>query len=204
MADFYEAIPYLLTSEGGYVNDPLDSGGETNFGITLNTARGAGYTGSMRDMTRDQAMEIYRQNFWTGLDDVQDQAVATAILDLRANGVGYATRIVQNALNSIGFSVAVDGGWGPETLGAVNQADARTLIQTMASLSAAHYQAVVNAHPEQEHFLAGWMNRANRLFDLSEQAGEWVGENPGKSTVALVAVFAMGGLMWYLYKGKRK
>ena len=33
MADFHLAIPTLLRHEGGYVNDPDDCGGVTNFGI---------------------------------------------------------------------------------------------------------------------------------------------------------------------------
>jgi lysozyme family protein len=31
-------ITNLLAAEGGYVNDPRDSGGETNYGITVATA----------------------------------------------------------------------------------------------------------------------------------------------------------------------
>ena len=32
-------INELIEREGGYVNDPKDSGGETKFGITVATAR---------------------------------------------------------------------------------------------------------------------------------------------------------------------
>ena len=33
MARFDLYIPYLTNFEGGYVNDPLDRGGETNMGL---------------------------------------------------------------------------------------------------------------------------------------------------------------------------
>ncbi|MEL6707602.1 MAG: glycosyl hydrolase 108 family protein [Pseudomonadota bacterium] len=41
-----------LDLEGGYVNHPSDPGGETNHGITVGTARQAGFNGSMRDLKR--------------------------------------------------------------------------------------------------------------------------------------------------------
>lgn len=34
-------INEIIRVEGGYVNDPRDSGGETNFGITVAVARAA-------------------------------------------------------------------------------------------------------------------------------------------------------------------
>ena len=45
---FHELVEDLLTKEGGYINDPDDPGGETNFGITKRTAREAGYSGPMQ------------------------------------------------------------------------------------------------------------------------------------------------------------
>ena len=36
-------INEIIGVEGGYVNDPSDSGGETNFGITVAVARQFGY-----------------------------------------------------------------------------------------------------------------------------------------------------------------
>ena len=57
-------IDEILRTEGGYVFDPDDSGGETNFGITKDVARAYGYTGCMRDLTRDQAFDIYVARYW--------------------------------------------------------------------------------------------------------------------------------------------
>jgi len=42
-----EIINQIIDVEGGYVNDPSGSGGETNFGITEAVARAYGYAGAM-------------------------------------------------------------------------------------------------------------------------------------------------------------
>lgn len=55
--DIFNAI---LGKEGGYVNHPDDKGGPTNWGITQSTARAHGYSGDMRSLTRDQALETSR------------------------------------------------------------------------------------------------------------------------------------------------
>ena len=47
-----QIIDEIIRKEGGYVNDPADSGGETNWGITVSRARQSGYNGDMRTMPR--------------------------------------------------------------------------------------------------------------------------------------------------------
>jgi hypothetical protein len=54
----------LLGREGGYVEQPSDAGGETNWGVTRAVARENGYAGPMAAMTRDQAKAIYRAKYW--------------------------------------------------------------------------------------------------------------------------------------------
>ena len=63
-ARFQAFTDEVIRIEGGYVNDPDDPGGETNYGITKRLAVAHGYKGSMINMTQDQAKEIYRQSFW--------------------------------------------------------------------------------------------------------------------------------------------
>lgn len=61
-----EIFNTILGKEGGYVNHPDDKGGPTNWGITQATARAHGYTGDMRNLTRQQAMDIYEADYWYG------------------------------------------------------------------------------------------------------------------------------------------
>ncbi|WP_322999966.1 glycoside hydrolase family 108 protein [Castellaniella sp.] len=115
--NFDIAFDRLIGHEGGYVNHPDDPGGETNWGITLRTARGAGYTGSMRDLTRAKAKEIYRTAYWgRAKADQYDGAIAFQLFDAGVNhGPGQAIRFLQRAVG-----VADDGVVGPMTLAAVH------------------------------------------------------------------------------------
>ena len=56
----------ILGKEGGYVDHPNDKGGPTNWGITQATARAHGYTGDMRNLTREQALAILESDYWFG------------------------------------------------------------------------------------------------------------------------------------------
>ncbi|CAM3794122.1 glycoside hydrolase family 108 protein [Castellaniella denitrificans] len=114
--NFDSAFDRLIGHEGGYVDHPDDPGGETNWGITLRTARETGYTGSMRDLTRDQAKKIYRTAYWGRAQaDQYDPAIAFQLFDAAVNhGIGQAIRFLQRAVD-----VADDGVVGPVTLAAV-------------------------------------------------------------------------------------
>ena len=116
MKNFEEAFERLIGHEGGYVNNPKDPGGETNWGVTLRTARAEGYTGSMRAMTREQAKEIYRNAYWGRAKAEQyNFAIGYQVFDLAVNhGIGNAVRMLQRAVGA-----TPDGVIGPVTLSKV-------------------------------------------------------------------------------------
>ncbi|WP_088147020.1 glycoside hydrolase family 108 protein [Achromobacter denitrificans] len=115
--NFDTAFDRLIGHEGGYSNHSDDPGGETNWGITLRTAREAGYTGTMRALTRDEARAIYRAAYWNRAKaDQYDGAIAFQLFDAAVNhGIGQAIRFLQRAVG-----VADDGAVGPVTLAAVH------------------------------------------------------------------------------------
>lgn len=61
---FEKAVSRVLSHEGGYVNNPLDPGKETIWGITARIARRNHYDGDMRFMPREFAIDIYHQEYW--------------------------------------------------------------------------------------------------------------------------------------------
>ena len=115
---FDQIFDRCMGHEGGYVNHPKDLGGETNWGVTIGTARANGYIGAMRSMTRLQAKEIYRKAFWERAKCAQyHSAIGFQLFDAAINhGIGNAIRMLQRAVG-----VADDGGVGKITLGAINE-----------------------------------------------------------------------------------
>lgn len=115
---FDEIFDRLIGHEGGYVNHPKDPGGETNWGITKNTAVANGYTGSMKALTREQAKAIYKKAYWERAQcDQYDPAIGYQLFDMVVNhGAGNAIRMLQRAVG-----VADDGRVGPITLAAIKR-----------------------------------------------------------------------------------
>src|SRR5690606_21067413 len=113
---FDEAFTRLIAHEGGYVDHPSDPGGATNYGITERVARAHGFTGSMRDLTLEQARQIYRSDYWDrAKSDQYDGAIGFQLFDAAVNhGIGNAVRFLQRAVG-----VADDGAVGPLTVAAV-------------------------------------------------------------------------------------
>lgn len=102
--NFDRAFELLVGNEGGYVNDPLDPGGETKYGI----AKRWHPTLDIRNLTLEQAKEIYRSEFWDVLGGCPDR-LKFQVFDFAVNsGIGTAIRKLQRAIG-----VADDGHWGP-------------------------------------------------------------------------------------------
>lgn len=122
---FNQFISRVLSHEGGYVNHPKDPGGETNWGVTKRTAMANGFTGSMRAMTREQAIGIYRKAFWERYHaDKMPEAVAFQFFDACVNhGYGNASRMLQRAAG-----VPDDGIIGEISLKAINSLPENDLL----------------------------------------------------------------------------
>jgi len=110
---FDEAFTKLLGHEGGYVNNPADPGGETNWGVTKAVAQANGYQGSMKDFTQDEAKAIYHRLYWqkVSADDLPPDC-RFDIFDAAVNsGVAAAAKWLQRVVG-----VTDDGVIGPATL----------------------------------------------------------------------------------------
>lgn len=170
MAALEPALAWVLKHEGGWADDPDDPGGATNHGITLVKAQQHGVMtkDELRVIPAAKVAEIYQQDYFRFYEGLDDQRAATKIFDLAVNmqttgSRGPATRLVQEALNTLGASLAVDGCWGPKTLASVNAANPDQLLQQLCLEAAEHYQALVAKRPASQKFLNGWLKRAADL-----------------------------------------
>ena len=165
---FILLINRILGHEGGYSNHPADKGGETNWGITIATARANGYTGDMSFLSREQAIEIYRKAFWEKYQcNKLPSALAFQYFDACVNhGASHAAKFLQRACG-----VAADGMVGEQTLTAVARQSDRDLVLKFNAERTRLYTQL----PTFGTFGKGWMRRqADNLIyaamDLNEAA----------------------------------
>lgn len=149
---FDEIFDRVIKHEGGYVNNPADPGGETNWGVTIRTARANGYAGRMIDMTRDQAKEIYRAAFWERVrGEKLHSALAFQLFDACVNhGIGNGVRMLQRAAG-----VADDGLIGEVTLRAVQAVSAPDMVMRFNAERLEFYTKLKTFST----FGRGWVNR---------------------------------------------
>lgn len=147
---FDQAVGFVLREriEGGYVNDARDPGGETNFGISKRAHPGV----NIRDLTRDQAIAIYREKYWDANScDELPAKVAVAMFDAAVNqGSGAAAKLLQKAVG-----VATDGKIGPVTRAAVARTDEDELLIQFLGWRLRRYAFTANAAT----YMRGWSNR---------------------------------------------
>lgn len=154
MSTFEDFIGRVLTSEGGYVNDPRDPGSETKFGISKRSYPHI----DIKGLTRDQAVSIYRSDFWERVQGEKlPRAFAFQVLDAAVNhGIGNAVRWMQRAAG-----VADDGIIGPLTLAAVGRADASDLVLRFNGERLRFYAKLSTF----DAFGRGWINRVAGNLD---------------------------------------
>jgi len=165
-SNFSHALDRVLFREGGYVNDPLDLGGETKFGISKKAYPWL----DIANLSLEDARAIYKRDYWDKLrlDELQHAEIAEKIFDVAVNmGPRAAIVILQQALNLLvgatGRSpLQVDGLMGPATLNAANQwcrKDFDSLQKALRGFQFMRYAEIVKDRPDQARFARGWIRR---------------------------------------------
>ncbi|MDO9707995.1 glycosyl hydrolase 108 family protein [Paracraurococcus lichenis] len=170
---FDRCVEVVLGKEGGFVDNPRDPGGATNFGITLRvlqTYRAALEGGSVRPLTAEdvralsqaEAREIYRALYWNAMrcDDLPP-GIDLMVFDFGVNaGPGRAVSLLQRLAGA-----KVDGAVGPKTLEAVRACHGPDLIDRYAREREAYYRGL----PGFGEFGAGWLARVAFVRDAAKR-----------------------------------
>lgn len=173
MAIFDPAVQLTLQHEGGFFHNPI-TGEIVNYGITLSFVKGCGYCATadeqfIRNLTLEQAEEIYRQYFWNrfNLAQISDQQLANKAFDLTVNmGPGGSTHegaltLLQRAVNDCGGQCTVDGELGPHSISQINQLDPLRLLAAYKERAKGRYEEIAAANSNLASDLSGWLVRLN-------------------------------------------
>lgn len=153
---FDEAVEIVLDIEQGYVFDPNDPGGETNWGISKRAHPNV----DIKNLTRDGAKAIYLNHYWLPLKPLLIPAhLRLCLFDCAVNqGVETSIRLLQSAVG-----LKPDGIIGPMTLAAADSYSRRRALRNL--LMARHERYTKN--PRWNIYGAGW---SKRLIEIAMES----------------------------------
>jgi lysozyme family protein len=172
LGDFEKVHALIEKWEGGYTNHPRDPGGPTNMGITLQVLaawrHAAVSADDVRNLSRDEALQIFRANYWGPVhgDEIPLPAAQVVYNTAVLSGTSRAIRFLQQALGHQQAGLSVDGRMGALTVGACIAADQKVLVEDYCSV----YESYLRSLSIFDTFGRGWLNR---LAEIRQTAMEW-------------------------------
>lgn len=132
MKTVFEIAEEIVAREGGFVNDPDDPGGATNFGVTIHTMRRLGLdldrdgvvgVSDVAALSRAQAVEIFIHHyFYKPQIHRLPQILQASVFDMQVNAGNNAVKILQRLLSDMGYALVADGAIGADTVAAAERA----------------------------------------------------------------------------------
>lgn len=177
MANFENAMQFTAKYEGmdQYTDDPLDRGGATKYGISINFAEGTNdlelfdidgdgeiTKNDIKLLTKDIAWKAYKKYFWdiAKLDDLSSDKKAFIFFDAIVNhGLRNATGLAQKTLIQLGFNISFDRAFGKNTFGAIEEANEIQFIDMFLEKRKNFFLKIVENDSSQNRFIKGWLNR---------------------------------------------
>lgn len=162
--------PFILSFEGGFVNDKDDMGGATNKGVTISTWRKVGYdkdgdgdidVADLKLITDKEAVNaVLRPHYWDRwkADQIESQSLANILVDWVWGSGAHGIRIPQRMLG-----VEQDGIVGRKTLAALNATDHRHFFEALQAERELFFHRIVAVKPSQKKFLKGWLRRLHAI-----------------------------------------
>ena len=179
-----EIATEIVAREGGYVNDPDDPGGATNFGVTIHTMRRLGLdldgdgdidAADVRVLPKSKAIGIFIEHYFLRprIDQLPEVLHAT-VFDMYVNAGANAVKILQRLLNDMRVSVVVDGVIGPKTIAATKKglaAAPRHFVDAYGIARRNYYYDLADRRSNSRKFArrrdggkGGWITRAEEFI----------------------------------------
>jgi len=172
MADFMNALPYILQNEGGYTNNPSDTGGETYRGISrVYNPNWMGWpiVDSLKPLNEGEIIaddnlnvlinQFYKYSCWDQIlgDGWDNNNAAVYLVDFYVTAKHNAVKCVQRVVGA-----TPDGLFGNASLEAVNSFTG-DLLASLRDARINYYNEIGTG--SNSVFLKGWLNRANSMYD---------------------------------------
>lgn len=156
--DFETAIPFVLEKEGGYVNDPTDSGGETKYGVSKRAFPDL----DIKNLTLQDAKDIYKTHYWDKvLGDRLPNSLRLTVFDMAVNaGVKAAIKLLQKVCK-----VEEDGILGMITISQAQLVGHKAYNDARRE----YYRDLVKRRPKNLRFIKGWLNRVAFMESVTEK-----------------------------------
>lgn len=174
----------IIDREGGFVNDPADPGGATNYGVTIHTMRRLGLdldgdgrvtVSDVRRITKRTARKIFVDHYFRRPQIASlPEVLQASVFDMYVNAGGNAVKILQRLLNAMGQALVVDGAIGPMTVAAAKAAhDAAPdhIADAYGIARRNYYYRLADRRPASRKFArrrdggkGGWIRRAEEFI----------------------------------------
>lgn len=184
MPSVEEIAAQIVAREGGYVNDPDDPGGATNYGVTVGTMKSLGLdlnkdgrvdAADVRMLTRAQAQQIFVDHYFKRPRLAElPEAVQASVFDMYVNAGANAVKILQRLVARMGFAASADGVVGPQTIAAAHDAATAAPDHFADAYGIArrnYYYALADQRPASRKYArtraggkGGWITRAEEFI----------------------------------------
>lgn len=157
ISNFQECLDLVLKSEGGWVNNPNDPGGETNLGVTKRVW--IEYVGhpveSLKKLTKEDVAPLYELKYWRPCYcEVLPRGLDFIVFSMGVNaGPGRSVKLLQSAIGCV-----PDGVIGPRTRELISSSNGADIIQKFSTARREYYQSL-KTFPI---FGKGWLLRVDR------------------------------------------
>jgi len=149
---FNKCMGIIFAHEGGYINDPNDLGGETNYGICKRYFPDE----DIVSITKERAKELYYEHYWKPMRLQHIWTKHDAVLEIFDMGVNAGRKRAIRMAQKIVMTVQ-DGIMGPVTGKAIDQY--RGFVEKYKDARRQYYREIAEKRPQNKKFLKGWLKR---------------------------------------------